>query len=181
MLVSDCTVVRMVIESSDWPRELAPAGRSPACPERSVLSTSFVSTNNSGQIVVTVVGADLVDAFDLTLHQMRRSGAEYVQVRLPANQPALGTLATGLVELGLGFAAFIPEFEPLTEDGLGGDALVTQWLADSDIDASGWVFADERVKNLVLEVIDQARDVGVRGQNLQRRAARRAQLFAALD
>jgi len=146
-----------------------------------VLSTSFVSTNNSGQIVVTVVGADLVDAIDLTLHQMRRSGAEYVQVRLPANQPALGTLAAGLVELGLGFAAFIPEFEPLTEDGLGGDVLVTQWLADSDIDGSGWVFADERVKNLVLAVIDQARDVGARGQKLQRRAARRAQLFAALD
>ena len=175
------SMVRMVLEASEWPRELAPAGRSPVCPERSVLSTSFVSTNNSGQIVVTVVGADLVDAIDLTLHQMRRSGAEYVQVRLPANQPALGTLAAGLVELGLGFAAFIPEFEPLTEDGLGGDALVTQWLADSDIDASGWVFADDRVKNLVLAVIDQARDVAVRGQNLQRRAASRARLFAALD
>ena len=79
------------------------------------------------------------------------------------------------------FAAFIPEFEPPTEDGLGGDALVTQWPADSDIDASGWVFADDRVKNMVLAVIDQAREVGSRGQSLQRRAARRAQLFAVLD
>jgi len=141
----------------------------------------FVSTNSSGQIAVIVVGADLVDAFDLSLHQMRRSGAEYVRVYLPATQPALATLAVGLVELGLGYAAFILEFEPLTGDGLGGDVLVTQWLADADIDASGWVFADEQVKHLVLAVIDQARDVGARGQNPQRRAARRAQLYAALD
>ena len=153
----------MVLAASDWPRELDPAGRSPACPDRSTLSTAFVSTNNSGQIAVTVVGADLVDAIDIALQQMRRSGAEYVRVCLPANQPALATRAVGLVELGLGFAAFIPEFEPLTEDGLGGDILVTQWLADSDLDASGWVFADERVKNLVLAVFDQARDVGGRG------------------
>ena len=174
-------MARMVLEASDWPRELAQAGRGPACPDLSVLSTSFVSTNNSGQIDVSVVGSDLVEAIDVALHQMRRSGAEYVQVRLPANQPALGILAAGLVELGLGFAAFIPEFEPPTADGLGGDVLVTQWLADSDVDSSGWVFADDRVKNLVLAVVEQARDVGSRGQNLRRRAARRAQLFAALD
>jgi len=42
------------------------------------------------------------------------------------------------------------------------------------------VFADEAVRDLVLAVVEQARDAASRGVDRQRRAARRAQLFAAL-
>ena len=147
-------------------------------PDRSALSTSFNSDNRSGTIDVTLAGADLVGEVQTALGQMQRSGAEYVQVRLPANQSALATVAAGLPELGLGYASVIPAFRPSGDDP--GDVLVVQWIADLDIDPSTWVFANQDVHDLVLDIVTQIRDVGERGSTRQRRAAERAQLFAAL-
>ena len=171
-------MVRRVLSASDWPRELAPVRRDPDLPDRSVLSTSFNSDNRFGLVDVTVAGADLVNEVQTALGQMQRSGAEYVQVRLPANQPALATVAAGLPELGLGYASVIPAFRPAPGDP--GDILVTQWIADLDIDPSSWVFANDDVRALVLDIVGQIRDVGSRGSTRQRRAAQRAQLYAAL-
>jgi hypothetical protein len=111
---------------------------------------------------------------------MKRSGAEYVQVRLPVNQPALGTYAAGLTELGLGYGALIPQFRVADGNDVG-DVLITQWVAEPDIDTSDWAFYDDRVKNLAEAIVAQTKSVGTRGVQRQRRAARRAQLFAALD
>jgi len=129
---------------------------------------------------VALVGADLIDVVDGVLQQMNRSGAEYVGVRLPANQPALAVVAAGLVELGLSYASLIPALRPPTADNPGGDVLVTQWLVEPEFDTSGWVFATAGVEQLVQAVVAQAVEVGTRGLERQRRAARRAQLFASL-
>jgi GNAT superfamily N-acetyltransferase len=177
--------VRTILESSGWPRELAPPQADAKHPNLSTFSTVFSADNSFGLLDVASVGRDLLDVIDRSLRQMRRSGAVHVQVRLPANQPALGTLAAGLGELELGFAAFIPEFRlPVELDGGGldrGDVLVTQWLAEPDVDTSSWIYASEAVSAFMLSVARQAREVGSRGQTQQLRAARRAQLFAALD
>ena len=142
------------------------------------MSTSFNSDNRFGIVDIEVVGLDLVDEITTALHQMQRAGAEYVQVRLPANQPALATVGAGLVELGLAYAALIPGFRP-SDDGTG-DVLVTQWIEDIDVDTSDFVYATEAVGELVRSVVQQVREAGSRGGIRQRRAARRAQLFAAL-
>ena len=173
-------IARMTLAASDWPRTVGTAHRTDAFPATTVLSTVFDSGNRVGMVDVEIVGVDLVDEIDSALHQMRRSGAEYVGVRLPANQEGLATLAAGLVELGLGYAALIPAFRPPTPDNPGGDVLITQWVAEPEIDTSTWVFADERVESLVRAIVAQTEDVGTRGVSRQRRAARRAQLFAAL-
>jgi hypothetical protein len=171
-------MARQVLAASDWPRELAGARRDPGCPEHGTMSTSFNSDNRFGLVDIEVVGLDLVDEITTALHQMQRSGAEYVQVRLPANQPALATVGAGLVELGLGYAALIPGFRA-SDDGTG-DVLVTQWIEDIDVDTSDFVYATEAVGELVRSVVQQVREAGSRGGMRQRRAARRAQLFAAL-
>ena len=172
-------MVRRVLAASDWPREIAPHRRAHDVPRRTLLSTSFNSDNRSGLVDVTVAGADLPEELHVALGQMQRSGAEYVQVRLPANQPGLSTLAAGLPELGLGYAAIVPAFRPSGEDA--GDVLVTQWIADLEIDPSSWVFVNDDVRALVLDIVEQVRDVGSRGSVRQKRAAQRAQLFAQLE
>ena len=131
----------------------------------------------TGQSSIRFFGQTDVPLSDVGREQMRRAGAEYVQVRLPANQPALVTVGAGLVELGLGYGALIPGFRAATD---GGDVLVTQWIADIDVDASSFAFANDAVRDLVLAVVEQAQEAGSRGADRQRRAARRAQLFAAL-
>ena len=173
-------MARIVLGASSWPRTLEAAQSDVICPDRTVLSTAYDSGNLLGVVDVTVVGKDLVDEVDSALDQLKRAGAEYVQVRLPVNQPALGTYAAGLTELGLSFGALIPQFRTSLGGDIG-DVLITQWLADLSFDVSEWVFANDDVKNLVESVVAQARDVSNRGTQRQRRAARRAQLFAALD
>jgi GNAT superfamily N-acetyltransferase len=165
------SMVRRVLDAAAWPRELAPTKREHDLPRATVVSTAFND--------VTVAGPDLPDELHTALQQMQRAGAEYAQVRLPANQPGLSTVAAGLPELGLGYAALIPAFRPDREDA--GDVLVTQWLADPEVDASSWAFATDDVRSLILAIVDQVRDVGARGGVRQKRAAQRAQLFAQLE
>lgn len=171
-------MVRRVLAASGWPRDLAPVKGHPQVPGSSILTTSFNSDNRSGLVDVAVAGADLIDELDALLGQARRSGVEYAQVRLPANQQGLATLAAGLPELGFGYAAFFPAFQP--GDSGAGDVLVVQWIADLDIDPASWVFANEDVERLILDIVEQIQEVGSRGSVRQRRAAQRAQLFAAL-
>ena len=172
-------MVRRVLAAADWPRQIAPTRREHDLPDGTLLATAFNADNRSGLIDVTAAGPDLPDELHATLQQMQRAGAEYVQVRLPVNQPGLSTVAAGLPELGLGYAALLPGFRPDRDDA--GDVLVTQWIADPVVDADSWVFATDEVRSLVLAIVDQVREVGARGGVRQRRAAQRAQLYAQLE
>ena len=175
------TIARGVISTSDWPREFGIINHDHLSPSTSVLSTAYDSTSRIGVVEVELAGSDLIDVIDDVLHQMERSGAEYVSVRLPANQPALALVGAGLVDLELSYASLIPALRPSTDHNPGGDVLVTQWLARPEFDTSTWVYATEGVEQLVQAVVAQAEDVRTRRLERQRRTARRAQLFARLD
>jgi hypothetical protein len=132
-------------------------------------------------VEVQRVGADLIDRIDGVLQQLERSGAEHISVRLPANQPALAVIGAGLVELELAYSSLIPALRPSTPDNPGGDVLVTQWVGTPEFDTSTWVFANADVEHLVTSVVTQSMELRSRRLERQRRTARRAQLFAALD
>lgn len=175
-------LAHMVLEQSDWPREFGAAYRGIQIPDTSVSAVSYDSGNRLGVIDVKTVGQNLIDCLDSSIDDLRRSGAEHIQVRLPANQPALHSVGAGLPEIGLAFGAFIPQLRALALDDVDlGDVLVLQWLADADLDASSWVFATEQVREIVLAITEQVRQVANSGLVRRRQAARRAQLFAALD
>jgi len=167
-------LVRRILDAADWPRDLGGAHRSADVPAMSGLSSAYDALNRTGELVVRVVGTDLVDAVDEALGQLRRAGAEMVRVLLPATQPPLASMGAGLGALGLGFAALLPEFGDL------GDVLVLQWLADTGVDASGWEYADESVEAFAALVLDQARDIDDQSVRRRRREAQRQQLLAAL-
>jgi len=175
-------LAQMVLKQSDWPREFGVAFRGILIPDATVSAVNYDSGNRLGIIDVTTVGQNLIDCLDSSVDDLRKSGAEHIQVRLPANQPALQSVGAGLPEIGLAFGAFIPQlrtFEPGDVDR--GDVLITQWLADADVDTKSWVFATEQVSEIVLAIAEQVRQVADSGQARRRQAARRAQLFAALD
>jgi len=171
--------VARALDAAQWPRAVLGASRDAGVAHRTVLSTSYNADNRSGTVEVAVAGHDLTDEVQAVIGQMQRSGAEYVQVRLPLNQPGLATFGAGLPELGLSYAAVVPAFRPTPDSP--GDVLITQWIADLDVDPESWVFANDQIRDLVLDIVEQARDVGSRGRTRQRRAAQRAQLFAALE
>lgn len=168
-------IVATVLSHTDWPRTMHGPRAHEHIPLTSSLSTACDSPNHLGVITVTRVGANLIAVLDDALQDMRRAGSEFVTVRLPATQEALATLGAGLPELGLGYAALLPEFLD------GHDCLALQWLADPDVDTTGWSYADERVSSLVAAVVTQAHEVGQRGEVQRRRAAARASLLAPLD
>ena len=166
--------VQRVIDSAPWSRELGGVQRSPSVPASSVLSSAYDSLNRAGEITVSEVGSDLVDAVDEILGQLRQAGAEAVRVLLPANQQAFATVGAGLGTLGLGFAAFLPEF------GVLGDTIALQWLADTEVDDSRWEYADEDVAGFAAMVIGQVRGLNDQEVRRRRREAQRQQLLAAL-
>ena len=175
-------LARMVLAQSNWPREFGTAYRGVQIPDATVSAVNYDAGNRLGIIDVTTIGQNLIDHLDSSLDDLRRSGAEHIQVRLPANQPALHSVGAGLPEIGLAFGAFIPQLrtaEPGSEDL--GDVLIAQWLADAELDTDSWVFASEQVSVIVLAIAEQVRQVANSGQLRRRQAARRAQLFAALD
>jgi len=172
----------MVLAQSNWPREFGTAYRGIQIPDVTVSAVNYDAGNRLGIIDVATVGQNLIDYLDSSIDDLRRSGAEHIQVRLPANQPALHSLGAGLPEIGLAFGALIPQlrtFEPGDADC--GDVLIVQWLADADLDTDSWVFATEQVSAIVLAIAEQVQQVANSGQLRRRQAARRAQLFAALD
>jgi GNAT superfamily N-acetyltransferase len=172
----------MVLAQSNWPREFGTAYRGIHIPDVTVSAVNYDAGNRLGIIDVATVGQNLIDYLDSSIDDLRRSGAEHIQVRLPANQPALHSLGAGLPEIGLAFGALIPQlrtFEPGEADC--GDVLIVQWLADADLDTDSWVFATEQVSAIVLAIAEQVQQVANSGQLRRRQAARRAQLFAALD
>lgn len=175
-------LAQMVLAQSDWPREFGSAYRGIQIPDTTVSAVSYDSGNRLGIIDVRIVGQNLIDCLDSSLDDLRRSGAEHIQVKLPANQPALHSLGAGLPEIGLAFGAFIPQLRAFALDDVDrGDVLVVQWLADAELDTGSWVFATEQVREIVLAITEQARQVANSGLVRRRQAARRAQLFAALD
>ena len=173
-------MLRQVLDASGWPREIGAVHREAVLVGDTVISTAFNSDNKSGVVDVMVVGKDLVEVVDEALQQMRRAGAEYAQVRLGLDSMSLPVIGAGLVELGLSYASYMPGFR-VGDDDQSGDVLVLQWIADVEVDVADFVFANDDVRELVTAVVDQAHYAGSRGSVRQRRAAQRAQLFAALD
>ena len=167
-------LARQIIAPSDWPRDFGSVRSSQACPDKSVIGSSYDAFNRVGIVEVVTVGDDLTDAVDEALGQLRSGGADAVRVHLPANQPALAALGAGMPALGLSFAGLLPDF------GTFGDALVLQWLRDPDVDSSVFVYATDHVRDIAEAIVQQARQVGEEGNMLRRRHARRQRLFAAL-
>lgn len=166
--------VATVLKGAGWPRVLGgvQAGFDGAL--SSAVASSYDALNRTGVITVDVVGVDLVEAIDDVLGGLQRAGADMVMVRLPANQPGLASLGAGLGSLSLSFASFLPVFGPM------GDALVLQWLRDTNLDRASWVFANDEVAEFAGRVAEQVVDAGGRATRLRRRDALRQQLFAAL-
>ncbi len=163
-----------ILDGTDWSRTLGAGVAKQTWPEQSRLASSYDTDEQVGEITVEVIGADLCDVLDATITQYRHSGAEVIRVNIPANDPALPVVGAGLPELGLGFSVYVPG---LLETG---DALIVEWLHDSEIDTSIFNYADERVETLTKMVVAQAGDVGMLGARQRRRASRRAQLFSGL-
>lgn len=166
--------VSTILEGADWPRVLGGVQAGHDTAAASTVASSYDALNRTGVVTVDVVGADLVEAIDDVLGGLQRAGADMVMVRLPANQPALASLGAGLGSLSLAFASFLPGFGPM------GDALVLQWLRDTDLDRASWVFANDDVADFAGSVAAQVVDAGGRATTLRRRDALRQQLFAAL-
>lgn len=167
-------IVRHIVDGTDWPRDFGHTDITAEHPETSSMSSSYDSNRHSGEVTVSLIGTDLVEALDDTIEQLRHAGAEVVTVRLPANDPALASFGAELEVLALSFASFVPRF------GSFGDSLMLQWLRDPDVDDSDWVFADDRIRSLSRLVVDQARELGDSSVRRRRRSARRQTLFAEL-
>jgi hypothetical protein len=167
-------LVRKLLAPTGWPRQFGVVRTATEAPPQSVLGSSYDAFNRVGLVEVFTVGDDLIDAVDEAVGQLRAAGADVVRVHLPANQPALPALGAGLSALGLAFASLLPDF------GSFGDALVLQWLRDTEIDTGGYVYASDHVKEITEAIVAQVREVGAEGDRLRRRFARRQRLFAAL-
>ena len=175
-------LAQMVLGQSNWPREFGTASRGLQIPDLTVSAVNYDSGNRLGIIDVLTIGQNLIDCLDSSIDDLRRSGAEHVQVILPANQPALQSVGAGLPEIGLAFGSFIPQLRAFEPGGVDrGDVLIAQWISEANFDTGAWVFATEQVSAIVLAVAEQVRHVANTGQVRRRQAARRAQLFAALD
>jgi hypothetical protein len=153
-------LVEHVVAPTGWPRILcdrpepdaivSSAGASSGAPDGpSVLSTTYDAFNHLGVITVSLVGADLEDRLRRASRDLQRSGAQCIQLRLPAESPALLEHGRHLDHLGFGFASLLPRF------GEAGDLLTLQWLADARLDRSTWQFANEHVERLAAMVADQ--------------------------
>lgn len=167
-------LVRRILAPTDWLREIGSVRAAVPCPDTSVLGSSYDAFNRLGFIEVFTVGADLVDAVDEALAQLRNGGADVVRVHLPADQPALASHGAGMPALGLSFSLLMPDY------GTFGDALALQWLRDADVDTSGFVYASDHVREITELVVAQVKHVGDEANELRRRQARRQRLFAAL-
>ena len=154
-------ILRDVLAGTDWQRSIAAPDPGTRIPADTVSATTYDATNASAVVEITVVGTDLIDEVDASLDRARRSGAKYIEVRLPTGQQALAVVGEGLFDLGLAYAAFLPL---LREDS---DVLALQWLDDPQPDTSDWHYADERVERLattVLAHISEAADRAVRAR-----------------
>ncbi|MFM1916970.1 MAG: hypothetical protein RJB01_485 [Actinomycetota bacterium] len=166
-------LAQRVVQQAQWPRVLG-AGVDAVPSILTQANVSYDSSNHGGVIEVLTLGADLIEYLDNSLADLRHSGAEYISVHLPANDPALAALGGGLPALGLAFAALIPHYRAATSASQMGDALILQWLADSDLHVSDWVFATEEVAEIVTAVAQGITDLAHHDEELRRRAAHRA-------
>jgi len=150
-----------VLAETNWQRPITAPDPASGIPAETVSATTYDATNASAVVEITVVGADLIDDVDASLDRARRSGAKYIEVRLPTGQPALAMVGAGLFDLGLAYAAFLPL---LRADS---DVLALQWLDDPQPDTSDWHYADERVERFataVLANISEAADRAIRAR-----------------
>jgi GNAT superfamily N-acetyltransferase len=118
------------------------------------LASAYDGFNHLGSITVSIVGADLEDRIRQVSRDLQRSGAQCIQLRLPAEAPALIEHGRGLHGLGFGFASLLPAFGEI------GDVLTLQWLDDPRIDRSLWQFATDHVETMAVMITEQMAAVG---------------------
>jgi GNAT superfamily N-acetyltransferase len=90
-------IASAILEGADWPRTLGEIRTIDPPPANTVISSSYDALNSAGSVTISVVGADLIDAVDEVLGQLRRAGAEMITVHLPASQPALAVTASSVL------------------------------------------------------------------------------------
>lgn len=146
-------ILRDVLEATDWNRPIAESVPDKTMPATSVSASTYDATNASAVIDVSVVGADLVDEVGAGIDRARRSGAKYIEVRLPVAQSALAMVGNELIDLGLAYAAYLPM---LRADS---DVLALQWLDDPHPTTDDWHYADDRVEKLATAVLTHISDV----------------------
>lgn len=168
------SIIRRILEPTDWGRSLGEVRGNVPIPENTEASSSFDTGSAAGFLDVTTVGRNLVDVVDDALVAFKRAGAQVARVTLPASQETLAVAGSGLADLGLSFAAFLPAF------GTQGDVIVLQWLAEPVSDEDTWAFASDRVKDIVRLIVEQSRSTIDAERQLRLRRARRQRLFAAL-
>jgi GNAT superfamily N-acetyltransferase len=148
-------LVEHVLAPTGWQRTLGQhpgsddVASSSSSGPATVLSTTYDGFNHLGMITVLVVGPDLEQRLRSMRHDLQRTGAQCIQVRLPAASPALLVYGQRLDRLGFGFASLLPRFGEL------GDVLTLQWLADARFDLSGWQYANEHVEQMAIMITDQ--------------------------
>lgn len=171
-------ITQRVLTQARWPRALGSATDATAVELESSSSTqasvTYDSTNHGGVIEVCALGVDLIEYLDSALADLRHSGAEYIAVYLPANDPVLEQLGAGLPALGLAYAATIPQYRAAASGPDVGDVLILQWLADTDLHVGDWVFANDAVAEIVTGVAQGITDLAHHEEELRRRAAHRA-------
>ncbi|MBM3668598.1 MAG: hypothetical protein FJW97_01075 [Actinobacteria bacterium] len=154
-------LVESIVVDAGWPRTFSDSPLEAA--SSTEFAVSFDTANQRARIDVTTVGTDLIDALDHNLAQLHESGVQYVGVRLPATDQALAHVGADLPSLGLGFAAYIPEFWPA-------DVLILQWLASADVDTTHFVYASPAVESRVQRVLTEVQQAEYRGRARARRA-----------
>jgi len=118
------------------------------------LNTTYDGFNHLGSITVSVIGPDLEDRVRRVSRDLQRSGAECIQLRLPAEAPTLAEYGQRLHELGFGFASLLPHFGEI------GDLLTLQWLDDPRVDRSNWQFATDHVEAMAIMITEQMAALG---------------------
>ncbi len=153
-------LVEHLLAPTSWQRTLSgrpdtgAVASSPLCGPETMLVTTYDAFNHLGSITVSVVGPDLEDRVRHTSRDLQRNGAQCIQLRLPAEAPALVEYGQRLDGLGFGFASLLPRF------GVLGDVLTLQWLNDPSIDRSTWQFASDHVEEMATMITEQMAAVG---------------------
>ncbi|MBU3702586.1 MAG: ATP-binding protein [Acidimicrobiia bacterium] len=168
--------VRRIVDHHELPRTVeVPRPRSlEDAPDHTLRVVEVNREVAAASITVTTVGRDLGDVVAADLQALQRQ-AVWVELRLPAGDPAVSVAAAGLDEFGFVFCSFLPEFRST------GDELRLQWLPNAEFDAEAIVLHTEFMAGLVADVIADVRRAKDRESEQRRRRASSRRIFAALD
>ncbi|MFM8863016.1 MAG: hypothetical protein ACKOIA_11280 [Acidimicrobiia bacterium] len=167
--------VRRIVDHHELPRTVeVPRPRSlEDAPDHTLRVVEVNREVAAASITVTTVGRDLGDVVAADLDALQRQ-AVWVELRLPAGDPAVSVAAAGLDEFGFVFCSFLPEFRA------SGDELRLQWLPNAEFDPDAIMLHTEFMAGLTADVIADVRRAKDRDVEQRRRRASSRRIFAAL-